>query len=171
MTLAQTVTSLTLSITSLDRFIRIVKLTSARLAGLNSTEYEVLFSIYYSKQSLSVKDLSREMFLSSQAITKIVKNLLKKGFIHAEKSAKDRRITYITLTEKGQTLIQKDEMHRKAMVRKCIEDISVTDLQYCANLLHKIHENIADNTISELIHLIGIIETIPPIKENKKFGE
>ena len=158
MTLAETVTSLTLSITSLDRFIRVVKLNSARLAGLNSTEYEVLFSVFYSKEQLSVKDLSREMFLCSQAITKITKELLKAELIYVEKSPKDRRVTYITLTEKGRNLIQKDEMRRKAMVRKCIEDIAASDLQYCADLLHKIHENVAENTISELIQMIDFAD-------------
>lgn len=78
----------------------------ARKAKLKSSEYETLLILRYGRKPMSVKELSSELLLSSQAITKILQKLVKRGYITSQKSEEDRRVTFSELTPAGMELAE-----------------------------------------------------------------
>lgn len=130
------------SVIAVNRFIRYAKIELAKFLGLNPTEYELLYTLFAHQKSMSVKELSKEMFLCSQAITKITKNLVRLGYLEAQKSFSDKRVTSINLTKLGTTAMQRGEAVREQMIQTAIQSIETDDIKITEFVLQKIKRNI-----------------------------
>lgn len=93
---------------TLAHHLRHLRHRMARQAGLNYTEYELLANLHHQQRPMSVKEMSQSLFLCSQAVTKITKSLIKRGFVLTHKSETDKRITYITPTAAATTLTEEE---------------------------------------------------------------
>jgi MarR family 2-MHQ and catechol resistance regulon transcriptional repressor len=131
-------TEITNALYSINRDFRIVKYNMAREAGLNTSEYEFLISLLHSEKTLSIKELSNELLLCSQAITKISKHLEKLGLIESEKSTKDRRITYINLSKEGKDLANREARYRNKLISQFTEDLSDKELETVSKAMNSI---------------------------------
>ncbi|WP_214827537.1 MarR family winged helix-turn-helix transcriptional regulator [Exiguobacterium algae] len=63
-----------------------------------------IFLALYRHHRLTMKELSEEISRSKPTVTVLVNKLLKLGYIEKRKDLTDQRISYITLTEKGEAL-------------------------------------------------------------------
>lgn len=74
--------------------------------GLNSTEFGVLELLYH-KGEQPIQQIGKKILLTSGSITYVVDKLEKKQLIVRKSCHKDRRVTYVHLTKKGEELIEK----------------------------------------------------------------
>ncbi len=74
--------------------------------------------------------------ISKQAMSKVVKDLLQKGYIETKTDATDKRSTIISLTEKGKRFVIK--------ARYCVQELTV---EYQNLLGKKEYEHMIDNLI------------------------
>lgn len=86
-----------------------------RCYGMNPTEFAVL-ELVYSKGDQPIQKIGEQVLIASSSITYVVDKLEKKELLKRRPCPKDRRITYATITEKGQQFM--DEVfpkHRQAI--------------------------------------------------------
>lgn len=83
--------------------------------GLNQTEFAVL-ELLYNKGNQPIQQIGKKILLASSSMTYVIDKLEEKMYIKRKACAKDRRVTYAHLTEKGNN-IMKDifPQHAKAL--------------------------------------------------------
>lgn len=72
--------------------------------GLNTTDFGVLELLYHQGDQ-PLQKIGDKILLASGSITYVVDKLQKKGYIKRVPSESDRRITYASITEKGESLL------------------------------------------------------------------
>ncbi|MBM7571091.1 MarR family winged helix-turn-helix transcriptional regulator [Aquibacillus albus] len=75
-----------------------------RNKGLNTTEFGVLELLYHQGDQ-PLQKIGDKILLASGSITYVVDKLEKKGYVKRVPCESDKRITYASITEKGQQLL------------------------------------------------------------------
>jgi DNA-binding MarR family transcriptional regulator len=78
-------------------------LKDARVEEINPAQGRILTALWL-KDGISITELAHETMLHKSTLTKMLDNLEKSGHIRRVQSSKDRRVTYIRLTEKDRKL-------------------------------------------------------------------
>ena len=73
--------------------------------GLNMTEFAVLELLYH-KGDQPIQKIGEKILITSGSITYVVDKLEKKGFAQRLACPSDRRVTFASITEKGQTFME-----------------------------------------------------------------
>lgn len=107
--------------------------------NLNPTEFMVL-EFLFSKGTQSVQKIAEKVELTSGSMTYIINRLFDKGLIVKQKCAKDNRICYISLSERGKELF---------------ESIFPTHVQFATNLIEVLTDEEID-VLSELLKKLGL---------------
>jgi DNA-binding MarR family transcriptional regulator len=74
---------------------------------LTPTQGGLLFTIAHNKDGIPVKDLAKEIGVTSGAITQLVDSLVDKGLVMREGDTNDRRIVRLKLTESARNEFEK----------------------------------------------------------------
>ncbi len=87
--------------------------------GITVAEYNCLV-LFFQKESYGVKDLALELDITPGGVTRIITSLEKKGIIKRKISAEDRRNINVSLTRKGQNMVdalrdESREIHGKIL--------------------------------------------------------
>ena len=85
-----------------DMFFEIEK--NVQEFGLNISEFGVLEMLYH-KGDQPVQKVAEKILVTSGTITYVINKLEKKGFVIRRKCNKDKRVYYVSLTEKGKDYI------------------------------------------------------------------
>ena len=94
------------------------------------------------KQGIQVKvsDISSVMNLPRPGVTRTVKEMEAKGYLHKFASKEDGRVTYIAVTRKGTNLSQKyDEQYFKSLL-PYMEEISDEDAECMIRTIEKFYQ-------------------------------
>ena len=94
------------------------------------------------KQGIQVKvsDISDVMNLPRPGVTRTVKEMEAKGYLHKFASKEDGRVTYIAVTRKGTNLSQKyDEQYFKSLL-PYMEEISDEDAECMIRTIEKFYQ-------------------------------
>ncbi|MEV8567396.1 MarR family transcriptional regulator [Streptomyces sp. NPDC051322] len=78
-----------------------------RRAGLSRPEFDVLGTLRRVDRELTPGRIARETFASGAAVTKRVRQLEERGLVHRRTDDRDRRVTHLSLTEQGRTLLDR----------------------------------------------------------------
>lgn len=87
------------------------------------------------------KELAENVFKDQASITRIVDLLVKRGFISRKPNSDNRRSNQITLTKKGEAIIEKLIPVVKNYRKKALKKIASGDLKITENVLKQITEN------------------------------
>ena len=105
---------------------------------INATEFSVM-EFLYSKGEKSIQEIRDRILLASGSATYVVDNLEKKGYVIRKISQKDKRVTYIGLTEIGMKLIDDIFPTHKKNTKKIFEKINDKELVILKEILKKIN--------------------------------
>ena len=105
---------------------------------VNVTEFAVM-EFLYSKGEKSIQEIRDRILLASGSATYVVDNLEKKGYVIRRISQKDKRVTYIGLTETGMKLIDDIFPAHKKNTKKIFEKINDKELVILKEILKKIN--------------------------------
>ena len=105
---------------------------------INVTEFSVM-EFLYSKGEKSIQEIRDRILLASGSATYVVDNLEKKGYITRNVSEKDKRVTYIRLTEEGMKLIDDIFPIHKKNTKRIFEKINDKELVILKEILKKIN--------------------------------
>ncbi len=77
-----------------------------RAAGATQQQYQAMLAIRtWPYQSMSMKDLAEQLLLTHHAAVQLVNRLAKAGLAQRDASSEDRRSVLLTLTPKGDALL------------------------------------------------------------------
>lgn len=97
-----------------------------------------VLAILKMKENISQKELSYLLDMSKQSLAELLAKLEKKGFINREPSSEDRRVSNISLTEKGKEAAEfKDESEDKMNFLDCLNE---EELEIFLDYLNRIIE-------------------------------
>ena len=94
------------------------------------------------KQGIQVKvsDISDVMNLPRPGVTRTVKEMEAKGYLHKFASKEDGRVTYIAITEEGKELSQKYDRDYFSELAFCLSDISEEDADCMIQTIEKFYQ-------------------------------
>ena len=101
----------------------------------------ILTALYDNNGKLSMKEIGQLVGKDKSTITALVNKLLKLGYVQKEKCLKDRRITYIILTEKGKAIEDKVNLISKQVNLVAYKGFSEEDKDVLLKLLKKMNNN------------------------------
>ncbi len=105
---------------------------------INATEFSVM-EFLYSKGEKSIQEIRDRILLASGSATYVVDNLEQKGYITRNVSQKDKRVTYIKLTEEGMKLMDEIFPIHKKNTKRIFEKINDKELVILKEILKKIN--------------------------------
>jgi len=114
----------------------IIRMYQPWLEPLNLTypQYLVML-LLWEKEKLSVSALGKKLYLNSNTLTPLIKKLIDKDFVHKERSIKDERTVFLTLTKKGHQLQTEAEEIPFSIVNSM--NMSTNDLKQLRSLMWK----------------------------------
>lgn len=105
--------------------------------GVNPTEFSVL-ELLYSKGDQPIQYIGKKILLASSSITYVVDKLEKKGFIQRCPSATDRRVTNISISEKGRAFMQEAFPKHEGSISNLFNVLSEDEMITLTELLKKV---------------------------------
>lgn len=123
-----------------DMFFEIEK--NVQEFGLNISEFGVLEMLYH-KGDQPVQKVAEKILVTSGTITYVINKLEKKELVVRRKCEKDKRIFYVSLTEKG---------------REFISDIFPKHKEFLDNLFSELNEDTKRELVDNLIQLRKILK-------------
>jgi DNA-binding MarR family transcriptional regulator len=90
---------------------------------------------------MSQRDLGEKMDIKDSTVVRLIDRMEKDQFVERGKDAKDRRITHVTLTEKGKKRIEELLPIGEEMSRVFSVNISQEELEVFNKVLNKMAEN------------------------------
>lgn len=80
------------------------KLKENKLDDLIPTHGNILTALYESDKNLTMKEIAKKIGKDKSTVTSLVNKLITLGYIEKEKCTKDKRVTYIGLTQKSRDI-------------------------------------------------------------------
>lgn len=87
-----------------------------------------------------VSDIADFLGVTSPAVTSLVNELVKSGYVNRQRITDDRRVTLIELNENGQMALDKAEKERKEKMAEVLCHLDTTDIENLLNTLAKLVE-------------------------------
>lgn len=84
-------------------------------------------------------ELAERMEQTISSVSKMIKNLEEKGYVMRNPSPKDRRVCYISVTEKGRETIKQVRAKQEKILQYTCEQMGESDMREFKRLLKKWH--------------------------------
>lgn len=105
--------------------------------GLNATEFMVL-ELLYNKGATSVQRIGQKVLLASSSISYVIDQLENKKFVKRERTIKDRRVILVTLTVRGEELMEEIFPQHCVVIQDLFSEVEAEELSELAEKLKKI---------------------------------
>jgi MarR family 2-MHQ and catechol resistance regulon transcriptional repressor len=128
--------TLTILYRSVNAITNVIK-TDVGQYGLNVTEFGVLEALYH-KGTLSVQAIVDKVLIANSSMSYVLSKLEDKALIKKEKSSQDKRQFNISITSKGQSIL--DEMYPKHVqsLRQRLDVLTTKEENELQRLLKKV---------------------------------
>jgi MarR family transcriptional regulator, organic hydroperoxide resistance regulator len=123
-----------------NKFI-ISQMDSQNIKGLVTSHGDILVALV-KKSQLTMKDLIEITGKDKSTITALVDKLVNVGYIEKIKSSEDTRITLISLSEKGKSIIPQLKIISEKLLSRIYKGISEEEKMIVLDVLSKIEKNI-----------------------------
>lgn len=80
------------------------KLREKDLNGIIPSHGNILANLYDHQEKMTMKDIAERIGKDKSTVTQLVRKLEQLGYVRKVKSKKDRRTTYLSLTDKGEQI-------------------------------------------------------------------
>lgn len=117
-----------------------------RAFDLTQSQYNVLRILRGEGKPLSCAQIGSRTITIVPALTGLIDRLEAAGLILRERSAEDRRVIYIAITEKALGLLAKVDPPLKDLHRRLLGHLSGVELTQLSHLLEKIRQPQGDET-------------------------
>jgi DNA-binding MarR family transcriptional regulator len=123
-----------------DKWMSLLLQQGARLARNSAIPPSQLFLVRMLniKGPSRVSDLASFLGVTSPAITGLVNELVKSGYVTRQESAKDRRVTLIDLNEKGRLALAEVEKDRKERMVEMLRHLDEEEIDSFINTMSKL---------------------------------
>jgi len=116
--------------------------------GISQAQAQILFTIEM-HQPLSFKQLAHIVSSSPGAITQIVNPLVDRNYLTRTPDEKDRRIVYLSISDKGKELMQKLQATHEQLLIALTEELSEDEIRSWVNIQDKMIHYLETHTQKE----------------------
>jgi DNA-binding MarR family transcriptional regulator len=112
--------------------------------GINDLAHShgsILSVLYKEDNGLMMKDIANLIGKNKSTVTELVNKLLKLGYIKKEKSQTDKRVTLISLTEKGKNIRDTFDTISQNLVKTAYQGFTDEEEETFLRLLKKLYTN------------------------------
>lgn len=106
-------------------------------SGVNPTEFAVLELLYH-RGDQPIQKIGQKILLRSGSMTYVVDKLEKKGFLKRVYCETDKRVTYISITEKGKKLIEGIFPEHEEKISSLMSGLDEDEKEVAIKLLRKL---------------------------------
>lgn len=121
------------SVNKLSRF----EMIAVKEAGITLSQFAVLETLYH-KGDLSISEIIEKTLSTSGNMTVVIDNLQKSGLVFKYSSSHDKRISIISITEKGRTLMDSVFPKHVDNINKAFTSLSLDEKEQLIHLLKKL---------------------------------
>lgn len=111
--------------------------------GITFSQFYVLRRIWRGKRSVS--ELSERMHVSKPNISRAVEELVNAGLAQRTRDPDDRRVQYLTLTEKGQALLESLHERNHNFMRELFANLEGEELETLTTAFEKIGKFLSES--------------------------
>jgi MarR family transcriptional regulator, organic hydroperoxide resistance regulator len=115
--------------------------------GLTADQFFIL-RIIENKGRVISSELAEEFRVKPSAITAMIDRMIKNDFVTRERDEKDRRVVYITMTDKGKEVLERSEKKRIDIIEKYMSQLEPEELESLVQIYEKL-ANIVKTTNGE----------------------
>lgn len=108
-----------------------------RRFDLTEAQFNVLFALKYKKNEWTQSDLGKRLVVTRASITSVLDKLESKGLVRRNDVEGNRRIYHISLTRKGQNLIDRVEPVYRETIHKALDIFSD---EQCRDMISKMEQ-------------------------------
>lgn len=83
--------------------------------------------------------IAKELSVTVGTLTIAMNSLVKKGYVTRERGSEDRRVVYISLSEKGRIAYDHHAEFHRAMIRGVMEELSPQEMEVLVKMLTKLN--------------------------------
>lgn len=116
----------------------------AKQAGLYSLQQYKVLAILSLDDHLTMGEIRDNTLVTKQAVTGLIERLKRNELIETSSDKKDRRITRITLTSKGNEVLKAAQPHRIQGNREAFSVLSDEEVNQLSTILDKLIHHIKD---------------------------
>ena len=103
-------------------------LKTDEINNLSITEVHVIEAIGLN-EARNMSSVARDLDITIGTLTIAINNLVRKGYVHRARGEEDRRIVFISLTDKGKTVYEHHEQFHDEMIRTTITRLSEEEMK------------------------------------------
>lgn len=115
-----------------------------KLWGLKASEIRLLICVKKGNEmsdcSMRVSDISKRLDVTSPTVTQMINSLIESGHVTRTTDSKDRRMTEIQLTEKGDQIAKKAMDRYYSLFAGMIDHLGKEQSQQLASLLDQVYQ-------------------------------
>ncbi len=112
--------------------------------GLTPSQYNILRILRGEGAPLPILEIANRTITVVPGITGLIDRLEKEGFVVRERCAKDRRVIYVALTDKGRSTLSALDGPLEELHKKLIGHLSRSELKELIRLLEKAREDLIE---------------------------
>jgi MarR family 2-MHQ and catechol resistance regulon transcriptional repressor len=116
--------------------------------GLAPSEFAVLEALYH-KGDLPVGDVSERVLLTSGSMTHVVDKLERRGLVARRRCSEDQRITYLSITPTGRTLLASIFPAHAEAIRRATAGLGADEKRAVILLLKRLGLAAAEDPVAE----------------------
>ncbi|WP_090868148.1 MarR family winged helix-turn-helix transcriptional regulator [Oceanobacillus limi] len=105
--------------------------------GLNLTEFSVLELLFH-KGDQPIQKIGQKVLLASSSITYVVDKLVEKQYLERRACPNDRRVTYATITKKGNALMNEVFPKHMEAMREIMGGLTMEEKEFVITHLKKL---------------------------------
>lgn len=117
------------------------QLIEKELNDLIPSHGNILTNLYDDDSKLTMKEIAKRIGKDKSTVTPLVNKLVKLGYIRKEKSEKDKRTTFLILTDKGKEIESKYRGISEEVVKMAYKDFTEEEKEVFLRLLKKLYTN------------------------------
>lgn len=120
------------------------KLKENNLNDLIPTHGNILTALYESDKKLTMKEISKKIGKDKSTVTSLVNKLINLGYVQKEQCTKDKRVSYISLTEKAREIEGKFNFISSQVKETAYSNFTEEEKKEFLRLLKKLSTNFKD---------------------------
>lgn len=97
---------------------------------------------------VKVSDISEALSIPRPGVTRTVKEMESRGYLHKQSSESDGRITYLSLTEAGKSLLKKYDRQYFRQIQPFFDGITEEEADNMIRTIEKMYEIMAERSIT-----------------------
>ncbi|WP_291911962.1 MarR family transcriptional regulator [Chitinophaga sp. CB10] len=118
----------------------LANMQKGEINGVTATHYNIIEYVYRHDRCTG-KQVAKAFGISAPAISRQLKFLIANDLIEQEQSGEDRRVFYLSVTDKGRFIVDNSENFRDRVAQKAGKILTKTELKNLTALLSKLMQH------------------------------